>query len=535
MAEMFPDSLVGYPNVTEGEKRMFNILRDVLPDEEYICWYEPKIESRTGRFIRPDFIIWGQLCGLIILEIKDWVLSNISGGDNNNINFICKGEIIVKPNPERQVKEYMNNLMSNLEKIKEFVNLDGRYKGRLKFPCGYGLVFSKLSHNNFNSLNLGEIINTKNIFTLDDLDKISDGNKIILTDKFGRINNLFPFEPLSKYELDKLRLKLHPIIKIPEIIKTVELEVKENILVSEKEEANYGSFNVELVKVLDKKQEMIAFKMGPGHRIIKGAAGSGKTLLLAYKAKILKTFYPNYRVLFLCYNITLRKYIESLIDNIYKESSITHEDIEIYHFHDFIKSEYNIDIRYSQNDDWIPYQNRLGEELMNKINKGSIKGEVYDAILIDECQDLTSDYIKFLVHILNKKSNHLLIAIDPAQNIYGGKITWKSVGVDAKGRVLNLDISYRNTKKILNFALKFNSQEIEKLYNNDSKLPLFPDKVERDGIKPIVKGFTSEKEISKYISKEIKEIISKQKLNYCDFGIISPNELTYKSILREEL
>lgn len=66
-------------------------------------------------------------------------------------------------------------------------------------------------------------------------------------------------------------------------------------------------------------------------------------------------------------------------------------------------------------------------------NINNIPAEKYDAILIDECQDLTTDYLRFLIHLLNKKTNHLLITVDPAQNLYGGKITWKSTGVDAIG------------------------------------------------------------------------------------------------------
>jgi hypothetical protein len=54
------------------------------------------------------------------------------------------------------------------------------------------------------------------------------------------------------------------------------------------------------LKVLDLRQENNARKIGEGHRIVYGVAGSGKTVLLIAKARILSAQNPDAQILLLC-------------------------------------------------------------------------------------------------------------------------------------------------------------------------------------------------------------------------------------------
>ena len=64
MAIMFPDSVpdTAYP----GEKWMFKIFRDALPDE-FLVWHEPSTLTRKS-----DFILLSPNYGLLVIEVKDW-------------------------------------------------------------------------------------------------------------------------------------------------------------------------------------------------------------------------------------------------------------------------------------------------------------------------------------------------------------------------------------------------------------------------------------------------------------------------------
>lgn len=90
------------------------------------------------------------------------------------------------------------------------------------------------------------------------------------------------------------------------------------------------------IKVLDKKSGKRSNEVRSGHRIIKGSAGSGKTLLIAYRAKLLKQFNPDWKILIVCYNVTLRSYIKYLLEKIYSESNTETTDIEVLHLHELV-------------------------------------------------------------------------------------------------------------------------------------------------------------------------------------------------------
>ena len=114
----------------------------------------------------------------------------------------------------------------------------------------------------------------------------------ILQDKF---NPYWKIPVLTEEQIDVLRSIIHPEI----IIST-----------SNKTESSATTCSL---KVLDLKQEQNARKIGDGHRIIFGVAGSGKTVLLISKARLISTQRPNDNVLLLCYNVALSVYLKSCL------------------------------------------------------------------------------------------------------------------------------------------------------------------------------------------------------------------------------
>ena len=58
----------------------------------------------------------------------------------------------------------------------------------------------------------------------------------------------------------------------------------------------------EIVRTLDRKQERMARHLGPGYRVIRGVAGSGKTLVLTHRARYIARRLPHWRILLTCFN-----------------------------------------------------------------------------------------------------------------------------------------------------------------------------------------------------------------------------------------
>ena len=64
----------------EAEQEVFNLLK-ILPDD-CIILHEPNIESR-----RSDFIVFFPRLGVLAIEVKGWIISNIIDGDQNTIHL----------------------------------------------------------------------------------------------------------------------------------------------------------------------------------------------------------------------------------------------------------------------------------------------------------------------------------------------------------------------------------------------------------------------------------------------------------------
>lgn len=124
----------------------------------------------------------------------------------------------------------------------------------------------------------------------------------------------------------------------------------------------------------------------------------------------------------------------------------------------------------------------------------------YDAILIDEGQDLEEEWLKFIVkNLRNSQESHLLLASDGAQNLYSRKYTLKSVGIKAVGRTVIMRENYRNTKEILKLANDLLLHSNLKNDNEDENdFIIEPNSILRNGeIPKIIEALSFEDEVQK--------------------------------------
>lgn len=72
MARMHPEEIEDLENLTEGERKVLRFLREAArPDTDFIGCYEPAI-GEQGK--EPDFVLFGHQPGLLVLEVKDWLI-----------------------------------------------------------------------------------------------------------------------------------------------------------------------------------------------------------------------------------------------------------------------------------------------------------------------------------------------------------------------------------------------------------------------------------------------------------------------------
>jgi hypothetical protein len=77
----------------------------------------------------------------------------------------------------------------------------------------------------------------------------------------------------------------------------------------------------------------------------------------------------------------------------------------------------------------------------------------FDAVIVDEVQDLTCAGVQFLHALVGDRTNGLLLAGDGQQSVYPGGFTLAEAGVSVVGRSTVLSRNYRNGELILRYAL----------------------------------------------------------------------------------
>ncbi|NYB52396.1 MAG: UvrD-helicase domain-containing protein [Methanobacteriaceae archaeon] len=189
----------------------------------------------------------------------------------------------------------------------------------------------------------------------------------------------------------------------------------------------------------------------PGHRRLRGAAGSGKTLVLAYRAARLAM--QNQKVLVITYNRNLWHFIKKMIEK--TPYNFEWSNITFRHFHGFCKdllNEFHLAAPTNIHDMVPVLTKALANENLDKFK--------YDAILIDEGQDYSWQWYNFLCPFL-KERNELFLVCDEKQNIYGRELSWidgKMENVQFRGRWAELNTIHRLPREIAELAKKFSEK-----------------------------------------------------------------------------
>ena len=72
----------------------------------------------------------------------------------------------------------------------------------------------------------------------------------------------------------------------------------------------------------------------------------------------------------------------------------------------------------------------------------------FDFAIIDEAQDVSVAQLRFLAALGSEQPNALFFAGDLGQRIFQTPFSWKSLGVDVRGRSQTLRINYRTSHQI---------------------------------------------------------------------------------------
>jgi hypothetical protein len=115
---------------------------------------------------------------------------------------------------------------------------------------------------------------------------------------------------------------------------------------------------------------------------------------------------------------------------------------------------------------------------------------VFDYVVVDESQDVSVSQLRFLAAMADQRPNSLFFAGDLGQRIFQPPFSWKSVGVDVRGRSRSLNINYRTSHQIRMQADRLLDPEVADVDGNvetrKGTISVF------NGPTPLLNGFTSE-------------------------------------------
>lgn len=459
MAVMIPETVA--PSSApgkRGERKVFEALRKHLP-EDYLVYYDVSVKRR-----HPDFIVIGPDLGVVVLEVKDWRADSILDITADGVVLRDKGGECSRRDPVQQAREYTLRIVDQL-KARSLL-YDGKY---LRCRWGYGVIFPHLKQDDLErpalfGPSLQDAIGEDSVLCAEDLDReaLLPALRRLMPDWVP------PQEPLNALEVDEIRAAIHPEIRI-----------------------GWGRTDKEVQHAMDQVQERIARTLGQGHHLIRGVAGSGKTVCLLCRVQHLRECHPDWRILVLCYNRVLADYLRGAIGN--------SSDVEVLHYHRWCCRTLEAG--------GIPIPPRpepgpLREHHWNQVipglilegyERGCIPIGHYQAVLIDEGQDFCDDWYRVILRALDPHTDSLFIALDSSQDIYRRKVSWRDVGIQVVGRSKVLRVNYRNTWAILSkaYALIRDLDQSTVAVNETGGEYVVPEKALRDGPSPDIKRFRS--------------------------------------------
>ncbi|WP_214884884.1 MULTISPECIES: 3'-5' exonuclease [unclassified Exiguobacterium] len=506
MAHTVPETIRS--SATAGERLVFRTLKHYLPDD-YIVYYEPNIHGR-----RPDFVIIGPDLGLIVLEVKDYTRSTLYQLNHDEwIITPANGSQKKIKSPFLQARENMFKLTDVLRKDQNLIQHEGKYATTLKFPYGSGVIFTRLTQNDCIRHGLYQVIDPCFSLMRDEInpDDPQFSEEVLIE----KILNMFtvPYrlkQPLTGEEIDSIRYHLFPEVRISAEFKKV-TPYQDQLLLS-----------LHNIRAMDLHQENLAKQLGDQNRLIRGVAGSGKTLILASRAKLLSKQHPEWKILILCYNISLARFIEQMVQQMMLEPD------DLFDFDPLVKCKSHlIEVRnfhaWLQNDLHISEKRILAT--LEKLRKREIILPSYDAILIDEGQDFEPEWLELASEVLNPETKSLLLVEDRAQSIYKRKRSYvQDTGLDFRGRSKILNINYRNTSQIVSFAWSFyqsNSSLKDKVVTKELDGEIIaPQSTLRRGPEPAIikcEHFFKEADL---VARQIKKLHDEKKVPYSEMLIL---------------
>ncbi len=268
MAFLIPDNLKSRQGVSAGIRRAASAFQVGL-DDNAVVWYEPPFDPSDKK---PHLVVLLPDRGIVVLEVLDIKSGGLLGSLRGKIRILRDGQEVEVRNPLERAQQFADLL-------RQRIDAEERLKG-MDFPVAFGAVFSSTSQEEARSKSLEGSISVEKCLFRPQLEKAIDGGgEADLQRAFAKMLGKSAKEPITDETEKLLRGLIQPEIVIDKVSKSATGRKQLTIFRPPTDEGG-------VIRVMDRKQEAMAKALGEGHRVIRGVAGSGKTLILVYRARL---------------------------------------------------------------------------------------------------------------------------------------------------------------------------------------------------------------------------------------------------------
>lgn len=389
-------------DATPGELYLHDFFYKHLANDVYV-YHEKNTDT-----LLPDFIIVDPSTGVMIIEVKDWDIDfwmNTIVATKENFTIHDKAS----KNPKNQALMYQNKLYALLRNSMS-KRTEHKSKLRTPFPVNHLVAFPHLTQFEFRSLfededKMKSILDPKFILFKDDFDRI-DSSETPKAD----LRSLIQGKRYHKFATNEDRISINDM-------KCITAAIDPKVII--------GGSPDGLFKSMAQLQIAEASFIPNHNRILRGIAGSGKSLMLLHQIDYICKHTKDKKILLVNYTNSLRAtYREQYNDKEYSNVSV------------------------------------LGLAKARNFNE-----YLFDYIFIDESQDFSKDE---LIAIINKRksadNSFVTMCTDWGQHLYTDEekgytpfnYTFDELGIDiSTNDVIDLTINYRNTRQIAVLAHNF--------------------------------------------------------------------------------
>lgn len=460
---------------TEGEWKLLYFLLDNL-DNTYEIYFQPFLNGDN-----PDFAIMRKGSGVLLIEVKDWILENYYIDKQTKWHLIEDDKFI--KSPLSQVETYKDNLFQLhseelfLRKVKK-KNTWATVNCAIYFHNATQQALSSFLLKNFQGESYSGYRKFLSYFGLLGSNSLNENTLNQLLSKFWLNKESYYFDDVLYKSIGRyLKSPLH--------------QIEEGIKIDYTKE----------------QQELIRSEIRP-RRKIKGVAGCGKTLVLAKRA-VNAHIRTGKRVLVLTYNLSLINYIRDRISDVREEFYWSY--FYITNYHQFFKTQannYNLELNNINN--WQDVN--FFDEVKDSLPK-------FDVVLIDEIQDYLQSWIDIVAKYFMHNQTEFVVFGDEKQNIYERELDENHEPIVRKipgNWNKSLSISHRFSSNIGNIAIKFQKTIFNQKYNLDELEVLS----QFDFETRIIEYHTFESYTYQSLYEEVFNVLKRNEIHSSDAGIL---------------